>query len=100
MTEEKKVFFSVTRRIIDGLFWLKTAAGPVILGGVFGFLLYVWLKDNRVLAVICGSVVAVIGVVCGILLAEHIRKTTGTERFMSKTVSSSDADDVLRNKKA
>lgn len=73
------------------LAWVQIMIAPFSGGVIIGFLVWGSRKDTT--GMIVGIVIALVGLVMGIMWAEKIRKREGTMTFISKARSSPELDD-------
>ena len=81
--------------LIDFLNYLKIMASPTLIGFFIGIIVYANKTDEVGLMIAIG--IAVIGIICGILLANWAKRKVGTTEFMSKINASPDIDEAMRN---
>ncbi len=77
--------------------YLKIAASPTLFGFIISAIVYANKPDTvgQILAII----IAISGIVCGVLLANWAKRKVGTTEFMSRINASPDLDDAMKNDK-
>lgn len=78
--------------MIEVLCWLRIVASPTIMGGIAGFLL--WKGVGGASGILFGGLVALCGLILGIMWAIRIWKKQGTSTFMSRVNASPDLDNL------
>jgi uncharacterized membrane protein YGL010W len=73
--------------------WLKIAASPAIVGIILGGLFYLFLKNMA--GIVIGGLIALAGVIAGILLAKRISKRMGVIEFNGRVNASPDLDHLV-----
>ncbi len=84
----------ILKYFIEILFWLRIVASPTIIGCVAGFL--IWKGVGETKGMLFGSIVALCGLVIGIIWATRIWKKQGTSTFMSRVNASPDLDNLTK----
>lgn len=82
--------------IVEALSWLKIVASPMLVGLVLGFLFYLFKPD--LVGVIFGALIAIVGLIIGIVLATTISKKMGATEFNSRINASPDFDQMNEQK--
>jgi uncharacterized membrane protein YdjX (TVP38/TMEM64 family) len=82
--------------LVEVLSWLKIVASPFILGLLLGGLFYLYKPDMA--GAIIGGLIALTGLVIGIVLATAISKKVGATEFNSRIMATPDFDEY--NKQA
>lgn len=82
--------------IVEALSWLKIVASPTLLGLVLGFLFYLFKPD--LVGVIFGALIAVVGLIIGIVLGTNISKKMGATEFNARIDASPDFDQMKEEK--
>ena len=82
---------------IDHFNYLKIMASPTLIGAILGVIIYANKTDQ--LGLTLAAVVTIIGIVCGILLANYAKRKMGTTEFIARVNASPDIDDAMRNGK-
>lgn len=76
--------------ITEALGWLRIAASPTIIGLFLGALVY--NSNPSVLTLLIGILIAISGIIVGVVWATRIWKKQGTMWFLSRTMASPDLD--------
>jgi hypothetical protein len=78
-------------------YWVRIALSPIILFGIFAFIIYhtIMTPLNLYLSI----ALAIIGIVLGVVLAEYARRKHGTMEFSARVMASPDFDDVAKKEK-
>jgi len=76
--------------IVGSLFWIRIFVSPLLAGIMIGGL--VFLAIQGFWGWLAWGVLALIGMVSGVLLAEHARRTRGTVEFMSRVGATPELD--------
>ncbi len=71
-------------------------ASPTFIGAFIGLIIYA--NNYNTVGLTIGILILVIGVICGILLANWARKNGGTVDFMARIDASPDIDEAIREK--
>ena len=77
--------------LVEVLSWLKIVASPFLIGLLLGGLFYLYKPDMA--GAIIGGLIAVIGLVIGIVLATAISKKVGATEFNSRIMATPDFDE-------
>ena len=80
---QKRNFFELLTELIG---WVSIAISPLLIGSLLGLLIYI-LKTDRT-GLILAMLVAVSGLIAGIVWASRIWKKEGTIQFLSRLISS------------
>ena len=81
-------------KLVDFLNYLKIMASPTLIGAFIGLVVYANKTDDIGLYIaIC---ITIFGIVCGVLLANSVKKKTGTTEFMARINASPDIDDAIK----
>ena len=80
---QKRNFFELLTELIG---WVSIAISPLLIGSLLGLLIYI-LKTDRT-GLILSMLVAVSGLIAGIVWASRIWKKEGTIQFLSRLISS------------
>jgi uncharacterized membrane-anchored protein len=72
--------------LVDAIYWLGIFIVP---SGIIGFFA-LWLYIDNAIGITLSILIATVGIVSGILLAEYIRKHYGLNNFFSRTSSTHD----------
>ena len=73
---------------INTIFWLWLFIVPTGIMGFLGFWLYEKHHDNLFYSII----ITVVGIILGIVLAEHVRKKYGLDNFFGRLLATPDID--------
>ena len=74
---------------INGIYWLWAFIVPVLILGIPGWLLYEKSETNLVFFIL----LALLGIVVGVYVAERIRKGPGLSKFFGSISASADVKD-------
>lgn len=85
------------RTFIDQYNYLKIMASPTLIGAFIGVIIYLNKTDK--IGLILASIVTIIGIVCGVLLANYAKRKGGTTEFIARVNASPDIDDAIRERK-
>jgi hypothetical protein len=72
--------------IVNTIYWLCLFIIP---SGIIGFIA-LWLYTDKAISMTLSKLIAAVGIVTGILLAEYIRKHYGLVNFFSRLSSTQD----------
>lgn len=86
-TKLRLSFFELLTEIL-GL--LQIVASPLLAGLVLGFLIYILVADTT--GIVMGVLVALVGLVIGIVCATRVWKKKGTVHFMSRIMATPELD--------
>ena len=75
--------------------WIQIVLSPTLIGIAFGFGIY--LNFPNLTGTIIGILIAVIGLIIGIVLATKKFKTTGTIDFLSRISATPELDNVEKS---
>lgn len=67
--------------IIESINWLRIVASPTILGLIVGGVVYLNYQNET--GTIIGGIIAIVGLILGIIWATRVWKTIGTTQFFS-----------------
>ena len=81
---------------IEHFNYIKIMASPTLIGALIGIAIYVNKTDNLGLTI--AVIVTLLGIFCGILLANWAKRKTGTTEFISRVNASPDIDEAMKNK--
>jgi hypothetical protein len=94
------MFFKFFEFLINFIFWMWLFLVPTAILGLIGLWLYFQSDDNLIFFII----LTVLGIVIGVMIAEHVRKKQGLDRFFGSIHGSPDvvdrgvADEVIDSK--
>lgn len=87
--------------ITEAMGWLQILIFPTFVG--LGIGAWIYLSDQTTTRLIIGILIAILGLILGILWATKLWRTKGTTSFLSKISATPDIDqkdgDVLKNMK-
>lgn len=75
--------------------WIQIVLSPTLIGIAFGFGVY--YNFTNLTGIIIGILIAVIGLITGIIWATKKFKTTGTIHFMSRISATPELDNVEKS---
>ena len=75
--------------------WIQIVLSPTLIGIAFGFVIY--LNFPNLTGTIIGILIAVIGLIFGIVLATKKFKTTGTIDFLSRISATPELDNAEKS---
>lgn len=84
-------------RIIEIVGWIQIVLSPTLIGIVFGLGIYYNFPTD--LGMICGTLIAIIGLIIGIIWATKKFKSTGTIHFLSRLSAIPELDNLEKIKK-
>ena len=87
--------FKILDKITEIVGWIQIVFSPTLIGTVFGFGIY--LNFPNLTAAIIGIMIAVIGLIIGIVLATKKLKTTGTINFLSRISATPELDNLEKS---
>lgn len=70
---------------VEVLGWLRIVASPLIIGSIAGFVVYLAVKG--IAGILLGSLIALAGLIAGIVWANKVWKKKGTMHFMSRNIA-------------
>jgi hypothetical protein len=76
--------------IFEFFAWLRILLSPLAIGCFLGWVIYINIPDTT--GLILGVVVAVLGLIVGIVWATRVWKKQGTMHFISRISASEDLD--------
>lgn len=88
--------FKVFEIIFEVIGWLKIVASPLLIG--LGIAAIIYFPNQTPLMLVIAILVAVLGLVIGILWANHIWKKYGTMRFLSRIMATPELDNKKEEK--
>lgn len=88
--------FKVFEIIFEVIGWLKIVASPLLIG--LGVAAIIYFPNPTPLMLVIAILVAVLGLVIGILWANHIWKKYGTMRFLSRIMATPELDNKKEEK--
>lgn len=86
-TKRRLSFFELLTEISA---WLQIVASPLLAGLVLGFLIYISVPYTT--GIVMGLLVALVGLVIGIVWATRVWKKRGTVHFMSRIMATPELD--------
>lgn len=92
--ENNMSFFDYFFEVIG---WLQIAASPLLFGLIIGTLIY--FSNPGSFRLVIAIVVAIIGLVTGIIFATRVWKKVGTMHFVSRVMATPELDDLEDAKK-
>jgi hypothetical protein len=81
--------------LINSIYWLWAFIVPVILTGIPAWFLYVKSEKNLVFSILLLAA----GIVCGVFVAERIRRKPGLSKFFSTLGETPDIEETNTTKK-
>lgn len=77
--------------LFDWIAWLRIAISPAVVGALVGGLVYLLVRGN--LGILLWILIAVFGVMVGVVWANHVRRSMSPLRFMSHVIGTPELDD-------
>ncbi|MFD2890445.1 hypothetical protein ACFS5J_00240 [Flavobacterium chuncheonense] len=77
--------------------WIQIALSPTLFGLIIGYIIY--YNFDSIYGLIVGILVALIGLIFGIVLATKKFKTSGTIHFLSRVSASPELDNLEKSEK-
>ena len=90
--ESKSGNFDVFEYITEAMGWLQIVASPLLIGAIIGSIIY--FTEPSTTRLIIGIIVAISGLVVGIIWATKKWKGKGTNWFMSRVMATPELDNI------
>lgn len=84
-------------KLVDFLNYLKIMASPTLIGVFIGIIVYANKPDD--VGLIIAFTFTVIGIICGILLANFAKRKVGATEFMARINASPDINEAISDQK-
>lgn len=82
--------FKVFEIIFEVIGWLKIVASPSLIA--LGIAAFIYFPNQTDLSLVIAIIVAVLGLIIGIVWANHVWKKYGTMRFLSRIMATPELD--------
>ncbi|RYE52289.1 MAG: hypothetical protein EOP48_16820 [Sphingobacteriales bacterium] len=96
-SEPQKGAISPFEYFIEVIGWLQIVASPLILGLIVGTCIY--LSDPTIIRLALGLVMALIGLITGIVFATRVWRKQGTINFITRVKASPELDNLEKDEK-
>jgi hypothetical protein len=85
-----KGVFRIFELITESIGWLQIVASPLLIGLIIGAIIY--FPNPNITRLVLGIIIAILGLVIGIIWATKQWKGKGTIRFMSRVMATPELD--------
>lgn len=85
-------FFELVTEIIG---WIQIVLAPTLLGLIIGLIVY--YNVENIYGLVIGSLIALLSLILGIILATKKIKTTGTLHFLSRVSATPELDKIEKD---
>jgi hypothetical protein len=90
--------FKLFEKIAEMIGWFQIVISPTSLGLGIGCIVY--FNFQNLAGLILGTIISIIGIICGIVLATKKFKTTGTIDFLSRVSATPELDKINETERA
>lgn len=94
--EPSERIYKILEWILEAIGWVRIVLSPLLLCSAIGAIIY--LHNPNQTRFLIAIVIAIAGLIAGILFANKQWKTTGTMWFLSRVDASPDVDELVHEK--